>query len=64
MPPMQLRETTMAPEGRQMIQLSLPEAMRADTAKIVDILMGKKPELRLNFIQERAHIFDAEELDI
>ncbi len=64
MPPMQLRETTMAPEGRQIIRLSLPEAMRTDTAKIVDILMGKKPELRLNFIQERAHIFDMAELDI
>ena len=64
MPPMQLRETTMAQEGRQLIKLNLPEAARADTAKLVDILMGKKPELRLNFIQERAHIFDATELDI
>ena len=64
MNPKQLRETTMAPESRQLIKLNLPEAARADTAKLVDILMGKKPELRLNFIQERAHIFDTAELDI
>ena len=64
MPPQQLRETTMAPEGRQLIRLSLPEAARADTARLVEVLMGKKPELRLHFIQERAHIFDATELDI
>ena len=64
MPPLQLRETTMAPAKRQLIQLTLPEAAHSDTAKIVDILMGRKPELRLNFIQERAHIFNTAELDI
>ncbi|NQY82318.1 MAG: DNA topoisomerase IV subunit B, partial [Alphaproteobacteria bacterium] len=64
MPPLQLRETTMAPAKRQLIQLTLPEAAHSDTAKIVDILMGRKPELRLNFIQEHAHIFNTAELDI
>ena len=64
MPPKQLRETTMAPAQRQLIQLSLSQAERQATAEVIEILMGKKPELRLQYIQQHAHIFDAADLDI
>ena len=64
MPPLQLRETTMAIEKRQLIRLIMPDDARKITAEMVDILMGKKPELRLNYIQEHAHIFETSDLDI
>ena len=63
MPPAQLRETTMDPEKRQMIQVALPSATDADasraldakdTAQLVEQLMGRKPELRFRFIQDNA----------
>jgi topoisomerase-4 subunit B len=40
MNPMQLRETTMAPETRRLVQLTLPDAKKAD--KILDMLLAKK----------------------
>lgn len=40
MNPMQLRETTMAPETRRLVQLTLPDAKKAD--KILDMMLAKK----------------------
>ncbi|MBI2969581.1 MAG: DNA topoisomerase IV subunit B, partial [Gammaproteobacteria bacterium] len=40
MNPMQLRETTMAPETRRLVQLTLPANDRADV--MLDMLLGKK----------------------
>lgn len=69
MPPQQLRDTTMDPGKRTLIRVELPnrafeenldEARR--TAKTVDTLMGKKPELRFAYIQENARF--VEEIDI
>jgi len=58
--PGQLRETTMAPDKRTLLQVELGAY---DTAKdVVDRLMGNRPEERLKFIQERAEF--AEELEI
>ena len=61
MPPAQLKETTMDPSKRVLLRVHLPDAMdpkeRADakaTAKLVEQLMGRKPEERFKFIQERA----------
>src|SRR3546814_3672588 len=60
MPPAQLRETTMDPQRRQMIQVRLPAATAADedaaaeakvTAQLVEQLMGRKAENRYRFIQ-------------
>ena len=56
--PNQLRETTMDPAKRTLLQVRLPttddpEATK-DTANLVERLMGRKPELRLAFIQENA----------
>ena len=71
MPPRQLRDTTMDPEKRQMIQVSLPSATDADadrakvaksTAQLVEQLMGRKAELRFQFIQDNAKF--VEELDV
>ncbi len=61
MPPAQLKETAMNPETRTLLRVTVPlrhtddEKVEAkETAKLVDDLMGKKPELRLNFIQSHA----------
>jgi topoisomerase-4 subunit B len=69
MPPHQLKETTMDPNSRQLLRVVVPtgpteedheEAL--ETARLVDNLMGKRPELRFQFIQERAHF--AQDLDV
>jgi topoisomerase-4 subunit B len=58
MPPAQLKETTMDPGKRTLLRVTIPAEGEAkstkETAKLVEQLMGKKPELRLAFIQERA----------
>ncbi|MDE2465323.1 MAG: DNA topoisomerase IV subunit B [Alphaproteobacteria bacterium] len=54
MMPGQLKETTMRPGQRTLIQVVAPQDARASTDKMVDDLMGKKPELRFKFIQENA----------
>ena len=62
MMPAQLKETTMHPKDRTILQISVPESEAEITAKIVEQLMGTKPEARFNFIQANAEF--AEELDI
>ena len=55
----QLRETTMDPKTRTLLRI---EPGSADAADLVDRLMGRRPEPRLRFIQERAA--SAEDIDI
>ena len=62
MMPAQLKETTMDPGKRTMLRVELKHDDREKTAKVVDQLMGNKPEARFNFIQERAEFVS--ELDI
>jgi len=54
MMPAQLKETTMRPGHRTLIRVDIADADRRDTENLVERLMGKKPELRFQFIQENA----------
>ncbi len=64
MPPAQLKETTMNPGTRTLLRVVLPTdyAGQNETVRLVDDLMGKKPERRFIFIQENAG--KVEDLDI
>ncbi len=65
MNPGQLRETTMDPASRSLIRITLPEQHEARFAvkELVDQLMGRNPEHRFNFIQNRAGEVDREMID-
>lgn len=52
MTPKQLKETTMDPKTRTLYQVNIDDIENID--KIVDDLMGKKPEKRFKFIHEQA----------
>jgi topoisomerase-4 subunit B len=54
MMPAQLKETTMKPGHRTLLQVEIGDAERDNTESLVERLMGKKPELRFQFIQENA----------
>jgi topoisomerase-4 subunit B len=69
MPPAQLRETTMRAKTRLLLKVVLPnghvdegEPTFEETASLVEQLMGRKPELRLAFIQENARF--VKEVDV
>jgi topoisomerase IV subunit B len=64
MMPAQLKETTMAPEKRMLLRVGMGEDEAAALAKVVDQLMGNKPEERFRFITERAEFVDEGELDV
>ncbi|RAP39981.1 DNA topoisomerase IV subunit B [Rhodovulum viride] len=57
-----LKETTMDPASRKLIRVSIDEDEPGETADLVERLMGKKPELRFQYIQENARFVD--EVDI
>jgi topoisomerase-4 subunit B len=57
-----LKETTMDPSSRKLIRVSIDDQEPGETSNLVDQLMGKKPELRFQYIQENAKF--ADELDI
>jgi topoisomerase-4 subunit B len=61
MPAKDLKDTTMNPETRQLFKVSLTKRnggseknQQRTTAKLVESLMGRKPELRLEFIKQNA----------
>ncbi|MEO9864654.1 toprim domain-containing protein, partial [Yoonia sp.] len=57
-----LKDTTMNPETRKLIRVSIDDDMPGETGDLVERLMGKKPELRFQYIQENARF--VEELDV
>ncbi len=63
MPPPQLRETTMDPKRRTLLRVDIGTGQEVPTALRVEALMGRKPELRLKFIQEHAGLVAAD-LDV
>ena len=54
MPPMALKETTMDPARRTLLRVVAAAEDRAVTNDLVESLMGRRPELRFQFIQDRA----------
>ena len=61
MMPAQLKETTMKPGARTLVRVEIDHPK--PTSDLVERLMGKKPELRFQFIQENA-AFAAESVDL
>ena len=61
MPASALKETTMDPRRRTLLKVQVPPD-RGATNDMVERLMGRKPELRFQFIQERART--AADLDV
>jgi topoisomerase-4 subunit B len=64
MPAAQLKETTMNPLTRTLLQITLPDTIDGENPvdKLVDDLMGKSAEARFNFITANAEY--ADDLDI
>ncbi len=54
MPPAALKATTMDPQTRTLLKVLTRPEDRARTSDLVESLMGRRPELRFQFIQERA----------
>jgi topoisomerase-4 subunit B len=49
-----LKSTTMDPQTRKLIKVSIDEDEPGETADLVEKLMGKKPEMRFEYIQKNA----------
>jgi topoisomerase-4 subunit B len=65
MPARNLRDTTMDPKKRTLLRVTLPPKSQRDyktTVELVESLMGRKPELRFDFIQKNAKF--ARDLDV
>jgi topoisomerase IV subunit B len=69
MPAKQLKDTTMDPAKRTLLRVTVPpdhsdddKIERRETNRLVEDLMGKKPEKRFRFIQDNAEF--AEDLDV
>jgi topoisomerase-4 subunit B len=64
MMPNQLKETTMDPRKRTLLQVRVADNDRKPTDKSVSRLMGTKAEARFDFIQENAQFAKDEMLDV
>jgi topoisomerase-4 subunit B len=62
MMPAQLKQTTMDPATRTLSCIRLP-VDEEEAERLVEDLMGRKPESRFRFIQQNAH-FATAELDL
>ncbi|MBB1490933.1 DNA topoisomerase IV subunit B [Paracoccus sp. MC1854] len=59
-----LKDTTMNPASRKLIRVSIDEEEGGETGDLVERLMGKKPELRFQYISENAQFVGDEGLDV
>ncbi|MDB0053183.1 type IIA DNA topoisomerase subunit B [Ascidiaceihabitans sp.] len=57
-----LKDTTMNPTTRKLIRVTIDDDEPGETDDLVERLMGKKPEMRYQYIQENARF--VEELDV
>ena len=57
-----LKDTTMNPATRKLIRVTIDEDEPGETSDLVERLMGKRPELRFQYISENARF--VEELDV
>jgi topoisomerase-4 subunit B len=57
-----LKDTTMNPATRKLIRVTIDDDEPGETEDLVERLMGKKPEMRYQYIQENARF--VEELDV
>ncbi len=57
MMPAQLKETTMLPGNRTLLRVIIPNNEKETTQKTITDLMGNKPELRFEFIREKANLY-------
>ena len=57
-----LKETTMNPATRKLIRVAIDEDEPGETGDLVERLMGKRPELRFQYIQENARF--VEDVDV
>ncbi len=64
MPPAALRDTTMDPAKRTLLRVEASQERRLETSELVESLMGRKPELRFRFIQDRAKTVMADDMDV
>jgi DNA gyrase B subunit len=62
MMPQTLKETTLDPEVRRLLRVTIPDGERAFTETTITELMGKDPSARFSFIMENATA--VEELDV
>jgi len=62
MMPKQLKETTMDPSKRTILRVEIRDA--EPTAKVIEQLMGTKPEKRFIFIQDNAEFATEDSLDV
>ena len=53
-----LKDTTMNPATRKLIRVTIDEDAPGETGDLVERLMGKKPEMRFQYIQENARFVE------
>lgn len=58
MPPKDLKQTTMDPKHRILLKVTIPQTEKEITEERVSNLMGRKSEMRFQFIQEHANSID------
>ncbi|MFB6372223.1 MAG: hypothetical protein ABEN55_03700 [Bradymonadaceae bacterium] len=59
-----LKETTLDPEGRRLLKVTVPEDAQELTDDVISELMGRDASARFDFIMQHAKFVEEEELDI
>jgi DNA gyrase subunit B/topoisomerase-4 subunit B len=62
MMPTTLKETTLSPDTRRLLKVTIPDNARLATEQTITELMGRDTTARFNFIME--HAAEADELDV